>query len=110
MSIVIEDLGTFKSPITVDSVKREITLMANQIYDKCQALTNLILKSQQFIIDGSLIFRTCPEIESLKIEIGQQEDNLKKLTEIYEDLLQQKYTQYQIIIDRKHQQNKSNCI
>jgi hypothetical protein len=104
MSTVIGDLDTFKSPITIDSVKREITLVTNQ------ALTNLILKSQQFIIDRSLIFRTCPEIESLKIEIVQQEDNLKKLTEIYEDLLQQKYTQYQIIIDRKHQQNKSICI
>ena len=103
MSTIIEDFGTFKSPITIDSVKREITLVANQIYNKCQALTNLILRSQQFIIDGSLIFRTCPEIESLKIEIGQQEDNLKKLTEIYEDLLHEKHTQNQKIIDRYNQ-------
>ena len=103
MSTVIGDLVTFKSLITVDSVKREITLVTNQIYDKCQALTNLILKSQQFIVDGSLLFRTCPEIESLKLEIGQQEDNLKKLTEIYEILLHEKHTQNQKIIDRYNQ-------
>ena len=65
-------------------------MISNQIYDKYQLQSDLILKCRQFIVDGSLLFRTSPEIEFLRIEIRELEEYLIKLIDAYEYLLQEK--------------------
>ena len=91
MSMVIEQLGTFNLDQIINLVKKKrITLVSNQIYDRCQFQSNLILKCKQFIVDGSLLFRSSPEIEFLRIEIRKLEEYLIKLIDAYEYLLQEK--------------------
>lgn len=100
MSTVIGQLGTFNLDQTINLVKKRISLVSQQIYDKCQTQNNLILKCRQFIVDGSLLFRSSHEIEFLRIEIRKLEEYLIKLIDTYEYLLQEKYTQNQIIIEK----------
>ena len=100
MSIVIGKLGIFNLDQIINLVKTKISIVSNQIYDKCQIQNNLILKCSQFIVEGSLLFRTSSQIESLRIEIIEQQEYLMKLTDAYEYLLQEKYTRNEKIIDR----------
>lgn len=100
MSMVIQQLGTFNLDQVINLVKKRITLVSNQIYDRCQFQSNLILKCKQFIVYGSLLFRSSPEIEFLRIEIRKLEEYLIKLIDAYKYLLQEKYTQNQIIIEK----------